>query len=133
MAAGAAPGGAARRKPAPSEAGAPAAEDDEAAIRRVVATYARAIETKSLSLFRSVKPNLSRAEEQRIASGFRAVASQQVAISILSIEQRGDTAVVRLKRQDTIDAGGRRRETETEQRLTLARAEGGWTIVEIGR
>ena len=29
------------------------------AIRRVVATYARAIETKDVALFRTVKPNLS--------------------------------------------------------------------------
>jgi len=51
-------------------------EDDEAAIRRVVATYQRAIENKDLALFRSVKPNLSREEERRIEEGFRAVTSQ---------------------------------------------------------
>jgi hypothetical protein len=108
-------------------------EDDESAIRRAVDTYAHAIETKNLALFRSVKPNLSRAEEERIESGFRAVSSQQVTVSILSIERRGAQASVRLRRRDTIDAAGRRQTTETEQRLTLARRDNGWVIVEIGR
>ena len=43
------------------------------AIRRVVATYGRAIETKDLGLFRSVKPNLSRTRSGALQEGFRAV------------------------------------------------------------
>ena len=108
-------------------------EDDESAIRRVVATYQRAIETKDLALFRSVKPNLSREEERRIEEGFRAVSSQQVSVSILSIERRGQDASVRLKRRDTIEAGGQRQTAESQQTMTLARTGGGWVIVEIGR
>src|SRR5204863_10183930 len=61
-----------------------ALETEEAAIRRGVATYARAIETKDVALFRTVKPNLSSDEQRRIEEGFSAVASQQVNITILS-------------------------------------------------
>ena len=85
------------------------AEDDEAAIRRVVTAYARAIETKDLSLFRSVKPNLSREEERRVAEGFRAVSAQQVSLTVLVIDRRGQEATVRLRRRDTVEAGGEHR------------------------
>jgi ketosteroid isomerase-like protein len=118
-----------RREPPP----APSAADDESAIRRVIGTYARAIETKDLGLFRSVKPNMSREEQQRISDGFRAVSSQQVDITILSIERRGDTAMVRLRRRDTVEASGRRQTTESQQTMTLTRAGDGWVIGEIGR
>ena len=108
-------------------------EDDESAIRRVVATYARAIETKDLALFRSVKPNLGADEERRIQQGFRAVTSQKVNITILSLERRGDQASLRLRRQDLIEAGGRKQAPESQQTMTLAKSNGNWTIVEIGR
>jgi predicted Ser/Thr protein kinase len=107
-------------------------EDDEAAIRRVIATYGRAIETKSLPLFRSVKPNLSAEEERRITAGFRSVTSQQVAITILSIDRRGDTAVVRLRRRDTVMAGGRQQTSEGQQTITLSKP-GSWVIEQIGQ
>jgi hypothetical protein len=117
------------------EAAPPApAVDDDAAIRRVVATYARAIENKDLALFRSVKPNLTRDEEQRIEAGFRAVSSQRVAVTILSIERADARATVVLRRRDTIEAGGRRQTADSRQSLTLVRSSSGaWTIVDIGR
>ena len=107
-------------------------EDDEAAIRRVISTYGRAIETKSLTLFRTVKPNLSAEEERRITAGFRSVTSQQVAITILSIDRKGDTAVVRLRRRDTVMAGGRQQTSESQQTITLSK-HGSWAIEQIGQ
>jgi serine/threonine protein kinase len=122
----------ARREATPPST-APANGDDEAAIRRIVATYARAIETKDVALFRSVKPNLSAAEQRRIEDGFRAVSSQRVNITILSIDRRENDASVRLRRRDTIDAGGRQQTTESQQTMTLVRTGAGWVIGEIGR
>ncbi|HET9832747.1 MAG TPA: serine/threonine-protein kinase, partial [Vicinamibacterales bacterium] len=90
--------------PAPA---APAAEDDDSAIRRLIAAYAHAIETKDLGAFRSVKPNLSGAEQRRLEDSFRSVASQKVDINVLAIERRGPTAVVKVKRRDTLTASGR--------------------------
>ena len=109
----------------------PTPEQDEAAIRRVTASYARAIETKDIGLFRTIKPNLSREEERRLQDGFRAVTSQKVATTILSIDRKGDEASVALRRRDTILAGGREQTAETQQTLRLTRAAGGWVIVEI--
>ena len=121
-------------KPAPSPVAPPPAEsDDEPAIRRVVAAYARAIESKDLDLFRSIKPNLGAEEERRIQQGFRAVTSQKVNITITSIDRRGDRAILQLRRQDIIEAGGRRQSPESRQTMTLAKTNGNWFIVEIGR
>jgi len=115
------------------ESSAPPAEDDEAAIRRAIATYVRAIESKDVALFRAIKPNTSTEEQRRIEDGFRAVTSQKVAVRVLGIERRGSDALVRLRRTDTIDAGGRQRSTETEQTMTLTRSSTGWVIRDIGR
>jgi hypothetical protein len=119
-----------RREPAASPA---SPESDDAIIRRVVATYARAIETKDLALFRSVKPNLTFDEQRRIEEGFRAVVSQRVSMSVISIEPRGSDTLVRVRRRDTIQAGGRQQTTESLQTMTLTRTVSGWVIKEIGR
>jgi len=125
-----------RSEPPPARESAPPArpaESDDAVIRRVVASYARAIETKDLALFRSVKPNMSADEQRRVEMGFRAVDSQQVGITIVSIDVRGQEASVHLKRRDTIQAGGRQQTSESLQTMTLNRAASGWVIREIGR
>jgi tetratricopeptide (TPR) repeat protein len=110
---------------------APAPEQDEAAIGRVIAAYARAIETKDVRLFRSIKPNLSREEERRLEESFRAVTSQRVNATILSIDRHGDQATVVLRRRDTIRAGGREQTVERQQSMTLTRAGRDWTILDI--
>ncbi len=127
-------------KPAPSpvaERTSPAdavrESDDDSAIRAVVAAYARAIESKDLALFRSIKPNLGAEEERRIQQGFRAVSSQKVNITVASIDRRGDQASVLLRRQDIIEASGRRQSADSRQTMTLAKSRGAWVIVEIGR
>jgi hypothetical protein len=96
-----------------------------------VTAYKRAIETKDLALYRSIKPNMTPADEQAIASGFRAVTSQKVDLTVLSIEREGSRATVQLARRDTIEASGRRQSVESRQTMTLARTGGGWVIVEI--
>jgi hypothetical protein len=118
----------------PRERAAPAGptpEEDEAGIRRVVATYARAIESKDVRLFRSIWPNLSRDDERRLEDGFRAVTSQRVDLTILSIQRRADDASVVVRRRDTIQAGGRQHTSESQQTLHLARVGRDWTIVAI--
>lgn len=125
------PAGAEARERAQAPPAAPTAEEDEAAIRRVIATYARAIEGKDVALFRSIKPNLSREEERRLEDGFRAVTSQRVNLTILSIDRRDDEASIVLRRRDTIQVGGRQQTTESQQRMMLARRGRDWTIVDI--
>jgi serine/threonine protein kinase len=120
-----------REARAPEAIPPPATADDDAAIRRLVATYARAIETKDLALFRSIKPNLSAEEQRRLENGFRAVSSQHVALTIVSIDRRRDDAVVAIRRRDTIDAGGRTQTVDSAQTLQLTRTPAGWVLVTI--
>jgi serine/threonine protein kinase len=109
----------------------PTAEEDEAAIRRAASMYAHAIEAKDLALFRSIKPNLSREEERRLQDGFRAVSSQRVALTVVSIERHGDDATVKVKRRDTIETGGRNQTIDSDQILQMTRASAGWVVVAI--
>jgi hypothetical protein len=104
---------------------------DERAIRQLLSTYERAIEQRDIDLFRSVKPNLSATEELRLRDSFRAVRSQQVDIRILSIDLRNTGATVRLARRDTI-AADREHTVESQQTITLSKADGRWVIATIG-
>jgi serine/threonine protein kinase len=116
----------------PDAAGAPA-ENDDALITRVVEGWAHAIENKDLAAYRALKPNMTATEQRRIEDGFRAVASQRVAVTILGIEKRGAQALVRLRRRDTIMVDGRQQVQDSQQTLTVVRAGSGWVIRDIGR
>jgi serine/threonine protein kinase len=116
--------------PAPA---APQVNQDEEAIRRVIAEYARAIESKDIELFATVKPNLSRDERGRLEASFRAVDSTGIDIDITSIEIQGPGATVRLNRRDTISAGGDQQTHQSEQIMVLAKGPNGWVIEQISQ
>ena len=79
-----------------------------------------------------MKPtNLSAQEERRLRDGFRDVASQRVALTVLSIARRGDDASVTVRRRDTIQAGGRQQTVESHQTLRVSRVNGAWVITDI--
>jgi hypothetical protein len=99
----------------------------------VIATYGRAIETKNIELYRSIKPNMAPQEQRRIEDGFRAVSSQKVSITIVAIDRKGQDATVRLRRTDMFDAGGRQQTAESQQTLTLVKSGASWVIRDIGR
>lgn len=103
---------------------------DDAVIRKLIADYGRAIETKDLDLFKSVKPNLTKDEERRTRTAFEAVKSQVVKISILAVEVHGTDAVVRVSRRDTINGS---LVSSFPQTFRLARGDAGWGIQEIGK
>lgn len=99
-------------------------------IRKVVDGYARAIQTKDVNLFRTLKPNLRGEEEQRLARAFASVRSQVVTITVQSIEVQGEQAVVRVSRHDVLDGSI---VSSFPQTLRLAHGHQGWSIQEIGR
>lgn len=106
-------------------------ESDDALIRTVIRTYERAIETKNVDLFRSVRPGLSSAEENRLRASFSQVDSQQVDIVVDELRVDGRTATVRLSRRDTVISGGRRQTNASQQTLRFEKATAGWIITEI--
>lgn len=106
-------------------------ESDDALIRGVIRTYERAIETKSIDLFRSVRPGLTATEESRLRASFSQVDSQQVDIVIEELRIDGRMATLRLSRRDTIMSGGRRQTATSRQSLRLEKSATGWIITAI--
>jgi serine/threonine protein kinase/tetratricopeptide (TPR) repeat protein len=118
--------------PAPTlpSAAPPHAGGQEAAIRGVIADYVRAIESKDVGLFKTVKPNLSGDEEKRLTDSFKAIKSQKVGITVDAVQVEGGRATVRIHRQDTING----KETRSNQQtFTLVLAGGAWHIESIGQ
>jgi serine/threonine protein kinase len=108
-----------------------AAESDEAAIRRTLATYAMAVEKKDVPLFRSVRPGLSAAEEKRLRDSFKQIESQQVTLEVEAIRIEGRTATVQLSRKDSLVVGGRRQTQSSRQVFRLEKAGADWIISEF--
>ena len=105
------------------------ASPEESAISAVIADYARAIETRDLDLFRSVKPVLSPDEEQRLRIAFANAESHSVKITLRSVEVKESQATVHLARRDTIGSIV----ASFPQTIVLRRGPKGWTIDEIGK
>jgi hypothetical protein len=63
------------------------------------------MQTRDIALYRSLKPTLSAEDERRLREAFKAGGSDQVGITVESVEVDGDHATVRATRQDVI--GGR--------------------------
>jgi hypothetical protein len=108
----------------------PPSSPEDTAIRKVIADYGRAIETKDLGLFKSVKPNLSPDEERRTRNAFETVKSQVVKITVMSVDVQGMDAVVRVSRRDTINGS---LVSSFPQTFRLAHGKAGWGIQEIGK
>jgi hypothetical protein len=102
----------------------------EDAVRRLIASYERAIETKDLELFRSVKPNLSADEERRLRKAFDSTKTHEVSIMVEALDCQDTNCVARLTRRDTLD---RSIVSSFPQTLRLSQSPEGWVIQEIGR
>jgi len=100
-------------------------DDSKGAVRRVIAEYKRAIESQDIALFRSLKPDLSQAEEKALRESFKVIKSQVVGITEESIQVDGDRATVRVARQDTVNGRPMRAASQT---FRLARSGGTWQI-----
>jgi serine/threonine-protein kinase len=102
---------------------------EEPAVRRVIAEYGRALQNKDLALFRSLKPNLSGSEEDKLRASFANIKDWRVNISISSVEIDGNRATVRAARNDTVNG----KPVSLRQTFMLTKGAGGWTIREIGQ
>ena len=114
----------------PIAAAGEATKAQEEAVKRLLASYERAIETKDLALFRSVKPNLTSDEERRLRKAFDSTKTQEVTITVASVECQEKTCVVHLNRRDTLDAST---VSSFPQTMRLSPGPDGFVIEEIGR
>lgn len=103
---------------------------EAASIRKVLESYIRAVEAKDVTMFRSVKPNLSDEEEKRVRTAFKSVQSQVVKMNVLSVEVKDAHATVKVARRDTINGSI---VSSFPQTFQLAKETAGWTIQDIGR
>jgi serine/threonine protein kinase len=115
--------------PAPAAPAAPA-ESDDAAIRRVIRTFEQAIETKDIGLYRSVRPNISKAAETVLMNSFRQAGSQEIDLQVENLRIDGRTALARIVRRDTLITSGRRQVQNSTQTLRFEKTATGWIIVE---
>jgi len=115
---------------APLAAAADGTKAQEEGVKRVLATYERAIESKDLALFRSVKPNLKSEEERRLHKAFESTKTHEVTITVESLECHERSCVVKLIRRDTLDATI---VSSFPQTLRLTQTPEGFVIDEIGR
>jgi tetratricopeptide (TPR) repeat protein len=104
--------------------------DEEPAIRKVIADFARAIESKNLTLYKSLRPNLSAEDERKLKAAFEGSNSQQVSISIGSVQVTGGEARVHVTRRDTFKG---RSLDPVQQTLLMVKGPGGWTIREVSQ
>jgi hypothetical protein len=105
-------------------------ETDDAAIRRVIRVFERAIETKDIALYRSVRPNLSRAAESVLMNSFRQIDSQEIELRVENLRIDGRTASAQVVRRDTLVTRGRRQTQNSTQTLRFEKTEAGWIIAE---
>jgi hypothetical protein len=96
----------------------------------VIRVYERAIETKDVALYRSIRPNLSRAAEGVLMNSFRQIDSQEIDIQVENLRIDGRTASARLVRRDTLVTAGRRQTQNSTQTLRFEKTEAGWIIAE---
>ena len=108
----------------------PPPPDEEPAIRKLVADFGQAIESKNLALYKSLRPNLSPEDERKLRAAFAGAPAQQVSISIASIQLTGSDARVRITRRDTFKGKSL---DPIQQTLVLVKGPGGWTIREISQ
>ena len=102
---------------------------EEPAVRKVIAEYGRALQNKDLALFRSVKPNLSGTEEDKLRASFANIKDWRVNISISSVVIDGGQATVHASRNDTVNG----KAVSLHQTFRLTKGSSGWTIRDIGQ
>jgi hypothetical protein len=105
-----------------------AASEEE--VRRVIAEYARAMESGDLALYRALMPGLPAGDERRLREAFKSYKPQRVGITVDSLQIEGDRATVRATRQDVIDGRPTRAVSQT---FLLVRIGTAWQILSIGR
>ena len=96
----------------------------------MIHTFEQAIETKDIGLYRSVRPNLSKAAETVLMNSFRQIDSQEIDLRVENLRIDGRTASARIVRRDTLLTSGRRQVQNSTQTLKFEKTATGWIIAE---
>jgi len=101
------------------------ARSSEAEVRRVIEEYGRAMQTRDIELYRTLKPDLSADDEKRLREAFKNSRTESVGLRVDSVEIEGAQATVRATRQDVIDGRPTKAVTQT---FRLVRVGPTWQI-----
>ena len=96
----------------------------------MIHTFEQAIETKDIGLYRSVRPNLSKAAETVLMNSFRQIDSQEIDLRVENLRIDGRTASARIVRRDTLITSGQRQVQNSTQTLKFEKTATGWIIAE---
>lgn len=96
----------------------------------MIHTFEQAIETKDIGLYRSVRPNLSKAAETVLMNSFRQIDSQEIDLRVENLRIDGRIASARIVRRDTLITSGRRQVQNSTQTLKFEKTATGWIIAE---
>jgi predicted Ser/Thr protein kinase len=103
--------------------------DPKAAIRTVLETYTRALETKDLDLYLRIRPGLRADEIRRMRDTFDQSKSIKVDLKVESIELNGNEAQAKGRREDVlVSKTGQTFRNQTGFTFRLRRTDDGWTI-----
>jgi serine/threonine-protein kinase len=103
---------------------------EDAAVRRVVGDLARAIETKDVVLYKTLRPSLSGDDERKLRAAFENVRTQEVQFTIESVAIAERQATVRVTRSGKVNGQA---VPSLRQVMTLVKGPAGWTIRDIGQ
>jgi hypothetical protein len=88
-------------EPVPREQNGPSLEPDE--VLRTLSALERALETKDLPLYKSLRPGISAAEERRLGEVFTKVSSQDVNLAVQGLTIEGNQATAQVLVSSTVD------------------------------
>jgi tetratricopeptide (TPR) repeat protein len=98
------------------------------AIEETVATYTKAIESRSGDLLAKARPDLGAEERASLLTPFKNALSVQTDVRVLDVALRADGADVEVLRKDTIVGGTRRVPEPAEETLRFDKRKGVWAL-----
>ena len=108
------------------------AANSAAAINAVVATYARAIESRDIAELRRAYPGMSADQRRAFEDFFRATRSLNASLAVSGLEVTGTTAEARLTGTYAyVTTGGDTESRPVSFRATLAYESGAWTLMTV--
>jgi serine/threonine-protein kinase len=107
-----------------------AGPSDDTLIRRALSEFARAIESKDIALYKTLRPSLSGDDERKLRAAFESIRSQEVELTVESVTIDGAQAVARAVRGGKVN--GQAVPTRREV-YRLSKGPSGWSIVDIGQ
>jgi hypothetical protein len=98
------------------------------AIERTLAAYARALESADAERLAAARPDLGKAERDRLVARFAGALNAATDLRVLDVVVKGDEASVPILRTDVIVGGKSEPGAPVEEKLRFVRRGGAWLL-----